>query len=81
MTSPLMAGQLADLPGKYPERFGNNAFLKAWPYAPPALMSGFFLLLAFLGVFFFLEEVNRGPDHVLTMRTTLADTICGLADS
>ncbi|KAF6793406.1 major facilitator superfamily transporter [Colletotrichum sojae] len=56
MTSPLMAGQLADLPGKYPERFGNNAFLKAWPYAPPALMSGFFLLVAFLGVFFFLEE-------------------------
>lgn len=58
MFSPLMAGQLADLAGKYPEKFGNNAFLKAWPYAPPALLSGFFLLIAFGAVFFFLEEVR-----------------------
>lgn len=58
MASPLMAGQLADLPGKYPDKFGNNAFLKAWPYAPPALVSGFIMLLAFFAVFFFLEEVS-----------------------
>ncbi|OLN96879.1 putative membrane protein YCR023C-like protein 5 [Colletotrichum chlorophyti] len=56
MTSPLMAGQLADLAGKYPTYFGNNAFLKAWPYAPPALLSGLLLLVAFFAVFFFLEE-------------------------
>ncbi|OHW99224.1 major facilitator superfamily transporter [Colletotrichum incanum] len=56
MTSPLMAGQLADLAGKYPEIFGDNDFLKAWPYAPPALLSGFIMLLAFFSVFFFLEE-------------------------
>ncbi|OHF03975.1 hypothetical protein CORC01_00837 [Colletotrichum orchidophilum] len=56
MASPLMAGQLADLPGKYPDRFGNNAFLKAWPYAPPAILSGGIMLLAFFAVFFFLEE-------------------------
>ncbi|TDZ16052.1 putative membrane protein [Colletotrichum orbiculare MAFF 240422] len=56
MFSPLMAGQLADLAGKYPERFGNNAFLQAWPYAPPALLSGSFMIIAFFAVFFFLEE-------------------------
>ncbi|KAL0932752.1 major facilitator superfamily transporter [Colletotrichum truncatum] len=56
MFSPLMAGQLADLPGKYPEKFGNNSFLKAWPYSPPALLSGLFLLIALCAVFFFLEE-------------------------
>ncbi|KAK1674903.1 hypothetical protein BDP55DRAFT_694303 [Colletotrichum godetiae] len=56
MASPLMAGQLADLPGKYPDRFGNNAFLKAWPYSPPAILSGGIMLLALLAVFLFLEE-------------------------
>ncbi|KAF0319283.1 major facilitator superfamily transporter [Colletotrichum asianum] len=63
MFSPLMAGQLADLAGKYPEKFGNNAFLKAWPYAPPALLSGFFLLIAFGAVFFFLEETLEPLKH------------------
>lgn len=53
-----MAGQLADLAGKYPNKFGSNTFLKAWPYAPPALLSGFIMLLGFLAVFFFLEEVS-----------------------
>ncbi|GJC87235.1 hypothetical protein ColLi_10073 [Colletotrichum liriopes] len=57
---PLMAGQLADLASKYPEKFGNNVFLKAWPYAPPALLSGLIMLLAFFAVFFFLEEVSSG---------------------
>ncbi|KAG7067966.1 major facilitator superfamily transporter, partial [Colletotrichum scovillei] len=56
MASPLMAGQLADLAGKYPDKFGNNAFLKAWPYAPPAILSGCIMLLAFFAVFLFLEE-------------------------
>ncbi|KAK6218510.1 major facilitator superfamily transporter [Colletotrichum tabaci] len=63
MASPLMAGQLADLPGKYPDKFGNNAFLKAWPYAPPALVSGFIMLLAFFSVFFFLEETLEPLKH------------------
>lgn len=58
MASPLMAGQLADLAGKYPDRFGNNAFLIAWPYAPPAILSGCIMLLAFFAVFLFLEEVS-----------------------
>ncbi|KAK1711856.1 hypothetical protein BDP67DRAFT_545110 [Colletotrichum lupini] len=58
MASPLMAGQLADLAGKYPDKFGNNAFLKAWPYAPPAILSGSIMLLAFFAVLLFLEEVS-----------------------
>lgn len=57
MVSPLMGGQLADLAGKYPDRLGNVAFLKKYPYAPPALLNGCILLIAFSVVFLFLEEV------------------------
>ena len=57
MLSPLMAGQLADLPGRFPEKFGNVAFLKQYPYAPPALLNGSILVISFLSVFLFLEEV------------------------
>lgn len=58
MLSPLVAGQLADLPGKYPEKFGHVGFLKQYPYAPPALLNGSILLISLLAVFFFLEEVG-----------------------
>lgn len=56
--SPLVAGQLADLAGRYPERFGHVSFLTNHPFAPPALMDGLVLSIAFIVVFFFLEEVS-----------------------
>lgn len=60
MLSPLMAGQLADLPGRFPERFGHDTFLKKYPFAPPALLNGSILLVSFLSAFFVLEE-TLGP--------------------
>ncbi|OHW94715.1 major facilitator superfamily transporter [Colletotrichum incanum] len=58
LLSPMMGGQLADLAGRYPERFGNSGFLKTYPYAPPALANTGILLLAFVVMFFFLEETS-----------------------
>ncbi|KAJ0108373.1 major facilitator superfamily transporter [Diaporthe amygdali] len=52
------SGQLADLPSRFPGRFGNVWLLKNYPYAPPALANGAILLFAFLAVFFFLEETS-----------------------
>lgn len=57
LLSPIMGGQLADLAGTYPERFGNNSFLKKYPYETPALVNASMLLITFLAIFFFLEEV------------------------
>ncbi|KAK2029126.1 hypothetical protein LX32DRAFT_663426 [Colletotrichum zoysiae] len=58
LLSPMMGGQLANLAGRYPARFGNSAFLKTYPYAPPALANTVILLVAFLVMFFFLEETS-----------------------
>lgn len=57
LLSPIMGGQLADLAGQYPDKFGNNSFLKKYPYETPALVNASMLLITFLAIFFFLEEV------------------------
>lgn len=57
LLSPIMGGQLADLASTYPEKFGNNAFLKKYPYATPAFVNASMLLITFMAIFFFLEEV------------------------
>jgi hypothetical protein len=54
---PILGGLLADPAGSYPSIFGNVKFLKNYPYAPPNLLSAFFLGSAALGVFFGLAEV------------------------
>ncbi|KAF6823440.1 major facilitator superfamily transporter [Colletotrichum musicola] len=56
LVSPVMAGQLADLRGRYPDWFSDSRFLERYPYAPPALANGVILLTASLTVFLFLEE-------------------------
>ncbi|KAH8743292.1 major facilitator superfamily domain-containing protein [Diaporthe sp. PMI_573] len=58
LLSPLMGGQLADLASQYPEKFGNNWFLKKYPYATPAFVNASMLFITFLAIFFFLEETH-----------------------
>ncbi|CZT12461.1 uncharacterized protein RCO7_07703 [Rhynchosporium graminicola] len=58
LLSPIMGGQLANLANTYPERFGNNSFLKKFPYEPPALVNASMLFMTFLAIFFFLEETH-----------------------
>lgn len=54
---PILGGLLADPAGSYPKLFGDVAFFKKYPYAPPNILSAFFLMSATLGVFFGLKEV------------------------
>jgi hypothetical protein len=55
---PILGGLLADPAGTYPKYFGNVQFFKRFPYAPPNILSAFFLASATLGVFFGLAEVS-----------------------
>jgi MFS family permease len=57
IVSPMMAGLLANLAESYPKYFGENPFLRRFPYAPPAIASGLVVLFALLLVFFCLREV------------------------
>ena len=61
---PVLGGLLADPAGSYPSIFGNVKFLQDYPYAPPNLLSAFFLAAACLGVFFGLAEVCIIPSLV-----------------
>jgi MFS family permease len=54
---PILGGLLADPAGSYPEMFGGVGWLLRFPYAPPSIVSAFFLFMAAVGVFFGLEEV------------------------
>jgi hypothetical protein len=58
---PILGGLLADPAGSYPKTFGHNKFLLKFPYAPPNILSAFFLFSAALGVFFGLSEVRFPP--------------------
>jgi MFS family permease len=55
---PVLGGFLADPAGSYPSIFGHVEFLRRFPYAPPNVLSAFFLSSAGLGVFFGLREVS-----------------------
>lgn len=54
---PILGGLLADPAGTYPKLFGHIEWLKKYPYAPPNLLSAFFLFSAAVGLFFGLAEV------------------------
>lgn len=60
---PILGGLLADPAGSYPKLFGDVAFFKKYPYAPPNILSAFFLMSATLGVFFGLKETLESIRH------------------
>ncbi|KAH6722259.1 MFS multidrug transporter-like protein [Leptodontidium sp. MPI-SDFR-AT-0119] len=60
---PMMGGITSDPAGNFPDIFGNNWFLKKFPYAPPNLISATFLSCAAMAVFFGLEETHEGYAH------------------
>jgi hypothetical protein len=55
---PILGGLLADPAASYPSWFGGIKWLENHPYAPPNLLSAFFLASAWLWVFFGLDEVS-----------------------
>jgi MFS family permease len=61
---PILGGLTSDLAANYPGLFGGIPWLERFPYAPPNLLSAFFLALAALAVFFGLEETHEAfVDH------------------
>jgi MFS family permease len=70
---PILGGLLADPAGSYPDLFGGIAWLHKFPYAPPNILSAFFLLSAALAVFLGLEEV-RSPELLGAIKLTLLDS-------
>ncbi len=54
---PILGGILSDPAGSYPDTFGHVAFFQKFPYAAPNILSAFFLLSAFTGIWLGLEEV------------------------
>lgn len=65
---PILGGLLADPVRSYPTVFGENSslggkdgvwWMNHWPYAPPNLLSAFFLFAAAAGVIFGLQEVRE----------------------
>ncbi|KAL3422666.1 MFS multidrug transporter [Phlyctema vagabunda] len=60
---PILGGLMADPAGSYPKVFGNISWLKKYPYAPPNILSAFFLFCASLGVFFCLAETLDSIRH------------------
>jgi hypothetical protein len=55
---PILGGLLADPAASYPSWFEGIKWLENHPYAPPNLLSAFFLASAWLWVFFGLDEVS-----------------------
>jgi hypothetical protein len=61
ISSPIVAGLLANLAGQYPDTFGQISFFRRFPYAPPAIASALVVLTAWLLAFFTLKEVSILP--------------------
>ena len=55
---PILGGLLADPAKSYPSVFGGIKWLEKHPYAPPNFLSAFFLMSAWILVFFGLDEVH-----------------------
>jgi len=60
---PILGGLLADPASNYPGWFGGIPWLLKFPYAPPNLLSAFFLASAALAVLFGLEETLESLSH------------------
>ncbi|KAF9007542.1 member of major facilitator superfamily multidrug-resistance, DHA1 sub-family [Cyathus striatus] len=58
---PIIGGTLARPAERFPHLFGNNEFLKKYPYFLPCAVPATFSAIAWLVVFIFLKETVRSP--------------------
>ncbi|KAJ7039673.1 member of major facilitator superfamily multidrug-resistance, DHA1 sub-family [Mycena alexandri] len=63
---PIIGGFLAKPADRFPSIFGNNEFLRAFPYFLPCAIPATFSLIAWLVTFLFLKETATGPS-ILTV--------------
>ncbi|KAI3326732.1 major facilitator superfamily transporter [Xylariaceae sp. AK1471] len=78
ISSPIVAGLLANLAGQYPESFGQISFFRQFPYAPPAIASALVVLTAFLLAFFTLKETHPVACHKYDLGLDIATRITSL---
>lgn len=56
--SPIIGGALSHPAERFPSTFGNNKFLKTYPYFLPCAVPATFSAIAFLITYIFLKEVR-----------------------
>ncbi|KAF9480005.1 major facilitator superfamily multidrug-resistance, DHA1 sub-family [Pholiota conissans] len=61
---PIIGGSLARPAERFPSLFGNNEFLKEYPYFLPCAVPATFSLLAWLVTFLFLKETVQSPTPI-----------------
>ncbi|KAJ7183235.1 member of major facilitator superfamily multidrug-resistance, DHA1 sub-family [Mycena filopes] len=61
---PVIGGFLAKPADRFPMIFGDNEFLKAYPYFLPCAIPATFSLVAWLVTFLFLKETAIGPSVI-----------------
>ena len=55
---PIIGGALSRPAARFPELFGDDKFLKDYPYFLPCAVPATFTVVAWLVTFFFLKEVR-----------------------
>ena len=60
---PAFGGALANPAKKYPMIFGNNEFLKKYPFALPNIVANVFFLFGIINGFLFLKETLETKKH------------------
>ncbi|KAI1826552.1 major facilitator superfamily domain-containing protein [Xylaria intraflava] len=78
ISSPIVAGLLADLAAQYPDSFGLIPFFREFPYAPPAMASSFVAFAAFILAFFMLKETHPVACHRYDPGLDIASRIASL---
>ncbi|KAF8896545.1 member of major facilitator superfamily multidrug-resistance, DHA1 sub-family [Infundibulicybe gibba] len=73
---PIIGGSLSRPAEQFPRLFGNNEFLKKYPYFLPCAVPATFSVLAWVVTFFFLKETVASPvplSRFLRLRKDKAD--------
>lgn len=61
---PIIGGALSRPAKRFPRLFGNNEFLKAYPYFLPCAVPATFTVIAWIVTFFFLKESHASPKPI-----------------
>ena len=79
---PIIGGMLSRPADRFPELFGENEFLKKYPYFLPCAVPATFTILVWIITFFFLEETLPNPTPIsqfLGLRTRRENPVCQAA--
>ncbi|KAG6896033.1 hypothetical protein C0992_010755 [Termitomyces sp. T32_za158] len=72
---PLIGGSLARPAERYPELFGNNKFLKKYPYFLPCAVPATYAAVAWLVTFLYLKETLKSPVSISQLFKSRKDKV------